>query len=186
MGQFMREQPPSACRVRRVTAMIENHIAPDRVGDGADRTRRSRGLGVGVDPDVAKTVGEAIFHEGARWAAQRLAGPAQHLVHDRRRVSGVETADGLALQFVLAAFLALRWSLLLRAGAFTLQQQAGRGARSAPVRSCGCDGDGGTGHDWMLRANRRPACAPTARGVVGEAKRTGAARSNAMDRLLNS
>jgi len=58
---------------------------------------------------VVEVVAEARLHESARVRVERLAGRAQHLVHDRRHRGSLRLARGMALpaQPFLAALGAL-------------------------------------------------------------------------------
>jgi len=87
----------------------ENDVPPYRVSQRIHRPRRLGSYPVGMHPHPAEVVAEARLHESARVRVERLAGRAQHLVHDRRHRGSLRLARGMALpaQSFLATLSAL-------------------------------------------------------------------------------
>ena len=84
MCQFVRQQAISRCGLRGVFTCGKHHIVPHRVCQRIDRSRRLSRLPAGVHAHPAEIVAEARLHERACGRIERLAGRAQHFVHDVR------------------------------------------------------------------------------------------------------
>jgi hypothetical protein len=58
VGQLVRHEFPTAAGLRRELARSEDNVAPDGKCPRVNRSRQPRGVGVGVDADVAEVVAE--------------------------------------------------------------------------------------------------------------------------------
>src|SRR4026207_1429862 len=89
--QLMRQKLLARARPRRKLAIAENHVRSHRVGQCADRTRRLRGLGIGMHAHMGKIMSEAGGKKTPRRFIQRLSRAIEHTAHCR---PGVKSGRG--------------------------------------------------------------------------------------------
>ena len=92
VSQLMRQKLPARARARRKLSIAEDHVRSHRVGQCMDRTRRRRGLGIGMHAHVGKIMSETSSEETPRRRIQRLSRRIQHAAHRRRSIQSARGA----------------------------------------------------------------------------------------------
>jgi hypothetical protein len=127
MGQFVGNQFTSRISPGIKTSRFEDKLVTNGVGQGIHGSRRMRRFIIGVNPYATEIMSETRLEERAGGSIERLAGGAQHLMHDRRSVAATLWGDirGFALQssrILFPAFFTLAPGSRPAARTFTPQQ----------------------------------------------------------------
>jgi hypothetical protein len=119
MRQFVSQQMPPTIAGRGILTFREGDVPADGVGTRTDALRRPGVAAVGVYSHLREIPAEARLEKGTGLRVEGLAGRAQNLGHDRRRLG---TRRLMAVTLFGPERLAL--FLFLARGAFALQRYA--------------------------------------------------------------
>src|SRR5256885_6423887 len=86
MRQLVSQEMPSTIAAGRVLTFREGDVPADGVGARTDALRRPGVAGVGMNAHVREIPAEARLEKGTGLRVEGLAGRAQHLGHERRRL----------------------------------------------------------------------------------------------------
>jgi hypothetical protein len=92
-----------ARRCTRLRRLSQNDVVSYGIGKGANCLRGLRCFRTGMQLHLPKIIPKPRLEEGAGSGVERLAGGAEHLVHDGRRLtaSGIRSSGWLHLQLLL-------------------------------------------------------------------------------------
>jgi hypothetical protein len=94
VSELVSEQLSSGRGRRLILAIAHNDMPAHGIGIGANCRRRKACLSVGMHPDCAEVMAEALLHERSPDGIKRLTRRAQDVPHDGRRRISFRTVGG--------------------------------------------------------------------------------------------